>query len=338
MPEDPVAESSVPNEQSPAAEKKPAGLQVGPNASQVKVGRAIELQQAVLVLGALLLVGLAFYFGTKLPYLRYLMATRQARAVAQNAPDLFPGVTAADLVKKGLVAQEAGQWDKAVDFFMAAKTKDLRYRGILFRVGKILYDHRNFDTADSALERAIAFGEDVEASNFYRGLIAVRHRDLTTAEAFFAAAVTAAPFTSEYHYYWAETLRLDFKPKEALPHYDKVILLSPAGADNSVTKFKIRMAEIEATEGARVNAELAQRQSAGPLPVDWLMTAAALRLRAGKVEEARQLIMQARAGTSPELFTSCVNDLYFREAVKEHPELAEALHLELDLQQVPFPD
>ncbi|MGI8431193.1 MAG: tetratricopeptide repeat protein [Chthoniobacterales bacterium] len=338
MPEDSAPAPTAPNDQSPVAEKKTAGLQVGPNASQVKESRAIELQQAVLVLGALLLVGLAFYFGTKLPYLRYLLATRQARAVAQQAPDKFPGVAAADLVKKGLVAQAAGQWDQAVDYLMAAKTKDLRYRGILFRVGKLLYDHRNFDSADSAFERAIAFGENVEGSNFYRGLIAVRHRDLTAAENYFAAAVAAAPFTSEYQYYWAETLRLDFKPKLAQPHYEKVILLSRPGADNDITNFKIRMGQIEAATGEEVSMELTKHEAAGPLAVDWLMTAAALKLRTGKVEDARQLIMQARAKTSPELFAACATDFYFREAAKQHPELAEALHLDLDLQQTPFTD
>ncbi|MEO5717865.1 MAG: hypothetical protein ABIR29_04760 [Chthoniobacterales bacterium] len=74
----------------------------------------------------------------------------------------------------------------------------------------------------------------MEASNFYRRLIAVRRRDLTAAEGYFAATVTAAPFTSEYHYSWAETLRLA-----------------------RVCRF-IRIARIEATQGEAVSAELAK--------------------------------------------------------------------------------
>lgn len=67
------------------------------------------------------------------------------------------------------------------------------------------------------------------------------------------------------------------------------------------------------------------------------MTAAALELRAGNIEQTRQLVMQAREGKSPGLFATCVNDFYFQEAAKKSPELADALHLDLDL-QIPFPD
>ncbi len=322
----------------PAAEPKaPADPRLVATGALVQEGRSREFHQAALVLGALLLVGLSVYFGTKLPYLKYLVASHHAPALTKPGAELYPGVAAADLVQRALAAQEAGDWEKAVGLFMAAKTKDLRFRGILFRVGKILYDHRNFDTADSAFERAIAFGENVEAANYYRGLIAVRHRDLTAAERFFELAVAASPFTPDYHYFWGETLRVDLKPKQAVPHYEQAALLARNAQDAAVCRFKIRMAKIEAADGDEVDVALGKRKAAGPLPVDWLMSAAALQLREGKVEGARQLITEARAGTAPGLFASCVNDLYFRDAAKKYPELAEALHLDLDL-QVPFPD
>ena len=127
------------------------------------------------------------------------------------------------------------------------------------------YDRRNFEPADEAFERAIAFGENVEAANFYRGLIAVRRRDLPAAARFFEAAVTAGPFVSDYHYYWGETLRLDLKPKESLPHYEQAILLARNEQDATVCRFKIRMARIEAAEGSVVSEELAKKEAAGPL-------------------------------------------------------------------------
>lgn len=302
-----------------------------------KASRAIELQQALLILGGLLVLGLAFYGGTKLNYLRYLIASRHAPQMQDKGPDLFPGIDSGELVRQALVAEHQGKWQEAVERFMAAKHKDLRYRGILFRVGKILYDGRDFDSADNAFERAIAFGENVDFSTYYRGLIAVRRRDLPAAERFFESAISAEPFVSDYHYYMAETLRLDLKPKESLPHYQRAILLSRNAQDETVCKFKLRMGEIEAAEGPSVSDELAKAQAAGPLSVDWLMTAAALQLRAGNIEETRKLIMQARAGNSPGLFASCVNDLTFHGAAQKYPELAEALHLDLDL-QIPFPD
>ncbi|MEO7724516.1 MAG: hypothetical protein ABIU29_07500 [Chthoniobacterales bacterium] len=301
-----------------------------------KGARKIELQQAFLILGAILLLGLTFYGGTKLNYIKFLIASRNAPAMDAGGPDPYPGVAAPDLVKQALLDERAGKWQDAVDRFLAAKRKDLQYRGILFRVGKLLYERRNFDPADEALERAIVFGENVEASSFYRGMIAVRRRDLSAAERFFEAAVKTAPFVPDYHYYWGETLRVDLKPQQSIPHYEEAILLARTEQDATVCQFKIRMARIEAAEGSIVSEDLAQKDAAGPLAIDWLMTAAALQIRAGHIDDARGLIMQARNSQAPGLFASCVNDFYFHDAAQKYPELVEALHLEFDLQN-PFP-
>ena len=297
--------------------------------------RTIEARQAFLILGTILLLGLSFYAGAKLNYVKYLLASRNAPKLDQTAAR-YRGLSTEELVKQALIAERAGQWQDAVERFMAAKNKDLGYRGILFRVGKIVYDHRDFDAADKAFERAIAFGENVEAANFYRGLIAVRRRNLPAAEHFFESAVMAAPFVSDYHYYWGEALRIDLKPEQSLPHYEQAILLARSDQDAAVCQFKIRMAKIEAAQGSEVASELAAKESVGALSVDWLMTAAALQLRGGHVDSARQLILQARAGNAPGLFASCVNDFYFHDAAQKYPELKEPLHLDLDL-QLPFP-
>ena len=54
--------------------------------------------------------------------------------------------------------------------------------------------------------------------------------------------------------------------------------------------------------------ELAKMEAAGPLSVDWLTTSAALQIRAGHIEEARQLILlRARESEVPGLFASCIN-------------------------------
>ncbi len=193
-PPPPRAEPKTPPESRPAEKVQdaaspeesadvPAGAPVVPIAD--KGSRAIELQQAFIILGAILLLGLTFYGGTKLNYIRYLIASRNAPTMDAAGPDPYPGVAAPDLIKQALLDERAGKWQEAADRFLAAKRKDLRYRGILFRVGKILYDRRNFEPADEAFDRAIVFGENVEAANFYRGLIAVRRRDSAGRESLF---------------------------------------------------------------------------------------------------------------------------------------------------------
>lgn len=314
-----------------------AALAPAPVLPADKSSRSVELQRAFLILGGLAVLGLVFYTGTKINYFRYLIANRQPPSLEEEGPNRFAEVAPDDLVEQALVAEREGNWEEAVERFMAAKRKNLEYRGILFRVGKILYDQRQFAPADQAFERALAFGENTEAANFYRGLIAVRRRDLPAAEGFFEAAISAAPFVSDYHYYSGETLRLDLKPKPAIGRYRQAALVARDEQDARVCQFKIRMARIEAAESEAVKTELARQQSAGALSVDWLMTAAALKIREGQIDDAKALIGEARAGNAPGLFASCVNDLYFRDVPQKYPELAEVLHLELDL-QVPFPE
>ena len=56
-----------------------------------KGSRAIELQQAFLILGAILLLGLTFYGGTKLNYIRFLIASRNAPTMDAERPRSIPG-------------------------------------------------------------------------------------------------------------------------------------------------------------------------------------------------------------------------------------------------------
>ena len=260
----------------------------------------IEMQHAIIVIGALLLIGLTFYVGTKYSYIKYLIANRHKPTLTENEVDHFPGIASEDLIRQAILAQKEGRWQEAAERFMAAKRKDLGYRGILYRVGGILYDHHYYVAADKAFERSISFGENTDHSNFYRGLIAIRRHDLAAAEQFFEAAAAAAPFVADYQYYCGEALRMDLKPKPAIPYYERAALLARTDHDTTVARFKVRMARIEAVEGTTVADELAKKSAAGPLSVDWLITKAALELRAGHIGAARSAIAQAREEKSPD--------------------------------------
>lgn len=294
------------------------------------------MQRAFLIIGAIVMLFLAFYVGKKFAYWKYLIMSRNTPTLPEKGPDKFPGVSSDELVKQALVSEHSGKWQDAVERFIAAKNKNHAHRGILFHVGKLLYDHRNWENADGAFERAIAFGEDVDKANYFRGVIATQRRDLPVAARFFEAAANANPFTPEYYYFWGEVLRMDFHPREAITHYEQAALRASSALDEKVCRFKIRMAEAEASESVKVNAELEKKRSAGPLSVDWLMTAAALRIREGHIDDAVQLLSQARSGTDPGLFAACVKDEVFRDASAKYPEVAEVCRLELNLRST-FP-
>lgn len=289
-----------------------------------KQSRRSEMHRAIVIIGALVLLGLMFYVGLKFHYWKYLLfSARNAPKLEESAADKFPGLSSDELVVQALEAERAGQMKEAAERFIAAKHKNLRYRGILFRVATIGYNGGDFDTADKLFERAIAFGENVDTANYYRGLIAVRRKDLAGAQRSFAAAAEAAPFTADYHYYLAEALRMNHQPSEAIPRYEHGALLARTEQDATVCRFKIRMARLEAADASKVREEILEQQRAGALSVDWLMTAAALHIREGRLDEATALIMQARDANQPGLFVSCTSDFYFVEAAQKHPRLAE---------------
>ena len=291
-----------------------------------KLSRAVEMQNVALIFGALFLFGMTFYFGKKYESLKYAFASRHEADLAAIDSNKFSGISAGDLIEQALAAERLGNWQDAADRFIAAKYKNLSYSGLLFRVGKLYYDHGDFDSADKVFDRTIAFGENIDSANYYRGMIAVGRSNFPAAERFFEAATSAAPFNADYYYSLAETLRKDRRPQEAISRYEQAA--ARAGEQETIVcQFKIRMTRVEANDVAPVSAELEKKQSAGPLPVDWIMTAAAMQIHAGNVDDAVRLVQEARASDRSHLFglfAACAGDRLFTNECQNHPELAKA--------------
>ena len=131
------------------------------------------MQNFAVVIGVLFLFGMMFYIGKRYEYLKYMIVTRGRAKVAASESNKFPGRSAEELVNQALIAERLGNWHEAVERYIAAKYNNLSYTGILFRVGKIYYDHGDFTSADASFERAIVFGENIDSANYYRGMIAL---------------------------------------------------------------------------------------------------------------------------------------------------------------------
>jgi len=327
--EPPFSAEEEPKKPAAAAHPKPSA-HPGPVApapiARRKGSRILEIQQAALVLGVVLLMGLAFFLGKNFERLKYMVLAR-TNPPLEKMPDHYPGVSAPDLVEQALEKERTGDWQEAVKMLLTAKQKDLRYRGIFLQVGKLFFTHRDYASADKAFARAIAFGEDLGEAWQFRGLVAIQRNDFTAAQQHFEEATRADPFVADFHYFRAEALRLGLQPQAAIPHYEAARVRARNEQDATVCAFKIRLARMEAAASAEVETELAEKAAAGPLSVDWLLTAAALKLRAGKIEEVIRDVEGARAAKDPGLFSSCVSDMVFKDAARKHPELAGPIHL-----------
>ena len=294
-----------------------------------RISRVLEMQTLAIVIGLLILLGASFYAGTKIRYLKAFLSSRQKPEMA-NLEKKYPGLSADELVEQALAAERLGHWHEAAERLLVAKRRNVLQRGLVFHAAKLCYDHGDFETADRLLERAIAFGDQVDTANYLRGLIAVGRNDLPAAEHFFQAAINAEPFTPGYYYYLGEALRRDHKSKDAAVRYEQAAARTINESDATLCRFKARMAKIETADRPQLQTEVDRKRAAGPLSVDWILTDAALRLRAGEITEAAQLIRQARTGDEHRLaalFASCTSDILFTEAANKHPEIAEVCRL-----------
>lgn len=294
--------------------------------------RSGGMKYVALVIGAIVVLGGTFYVGKKFDYLRYLWMTRNNSKLTDNAVDKFPGISAEELVEQALASEHANRLRDAGERLIAAKHKDLTYRGILFRVGKMAFEQGNFDTADRLLERAVSFGENLDTANYLRGVIAMNRHDFPAAERLFAAAASAGPFTADVYYYWAETLRLEHRPREAIVRYEQAAHRTRDDQDRTVCQFKVRIARLECGEDAELQNEIEEKRKAGPLPLDWLMTDAALAISDGRIEDAVGSVIAARAVSARTengggIFVSCKGDALFQDACKRHPDLADACEI-----------
>jgi tetratricopeptide (TPR) repeat protein len=179
-----------------------------------RISTPVELQKIMLGVGALILIGGTFYVGKKYEYWRYLIATRRDAKVIAKMTSEYSGASTEELVENAIVAERIGKWDEAAKRFIAAKYKNPAIGGVLFRAGKLFYDHSDLDSADRLFESAIGFGENIDRANYFRGMIASARGDFSAAERFFEAAANTDPLNADYYYSLAETLRKSHRPKD----------------------------------------------------------------------------------------------------------------------------
>jgi len=324
----------------PSAPKPKAAAPEGPRLPEQKpprrarrwrISTAVEMQKVALLIGALMFLGSAFYVGKKYEYWKYLIAARREAAIAAKMTGEFAGASAEELVENAVVAERFGKWDEAAKRLIAAKYKNAALGGVLFHAGKLFYDHSDLDSADRLFESSIGFGENVDAANYFRGMIAAARSDFPAAERFFEAAATAAPFNADYYYSLAETLRKDHRPKDSIGRYEQAARRGVVEEQQAICRFKMRMAELEAGDLTKVRSELEEQQIRGPLSVDWVMTSAALEIQQGNIEQAVRLIEQAHDADQSRifaLFAACVSDRFFSVACQNSPELTRACSVE----------
>ncbi len=318
---EPPAKERISASTESADESRPSAHPVTVLRPDQESSRIFELQKAVLIIGCLLLLAVVFYLGTKVPYWLYLYRSHQKQKVEASRPEKFPGVSSDDLVEEALRANAAGRWREAGERLLEARRKNSSYRGIFLMVGMLCFEHGDLGTADSLFANAITAGENLDGANSFRARIAMRRNDDAAAERFCEAAAAAAPFVWGNYYQWAEVLRMNRNPREAIRRYEQAALRAPRGSAVIDCLYKVRLARIEARD-SKVGDDIAEKAKEGPLPADWLVTDAALKIDQGNFAEALQQLTAARAATTKDSFSFYVSDMFFKNAADKDPGIA----------------
>ncbi len=309
-------------EPTPAGEDRHAAQPASVALTDRKSSRAFEMQRVAIVIGCLFLLGAIFYLGTRVPGWLYLYRSHQRQAFQKSIPEKFPGISSDELVEQALIDQETGRWREAGERFLEARRKNNAYRGIFFMVGTLSFQHGDLDSADALFAAALASGENQEGANAFRAQIAIRRHDYAAAERFCEAATMAAPFVWTNYYQWAEVLRMNHNPREAIRRYEQAARRAPRGFGVIGCRYKVRLARIEARDPT-VAEEITKKESEGPLPPEWLVTEAALKIDQGQFGDAFQLLTKARAATTTATFSSYVSDMIFQNTAQNNPVFAE---------------
>lgn len=276
------------------------------------------------LLGAVLLASLAFYVG------RYDAARSIAGAVGTVDPVLLP-------------------WQPAY-FDEWSKVRAADHAGDLATASRLMNDLSRRTTLSPALrayqatiQTRLGYTTDVEADlmrltvsnaspdvsiavNTAHGFNLVRRRQFAGAADCFAAVARVDAFDVLNLLRWGQALRREGNFPEATDRFRDALARLPSNAaaypaaQREYIAYLLRLTQLEAGREADVSPEL-DRQLNAPAPSGyWLLTAAAAALQKGDMTSAVDALKKARASFPPELFSSLLDDYFFR-SFSSHSEM-----------------
>jgi len=142
--------------------------------------------------------------------------------------------------------------------------------------------------------------------------MAMQEKKFPEAEKAFAWAVELNPSNGIALYNLSEVLREQARPKEAIEVLQRAKEIDPR---RKLLALKVRLAQLEAGENVEdIEFEVLKRQGEEMQTEDWLMTAAAIHLRAGNYRQAIDALRGAQAAMGSNKVRAILSeDHFFRQ-------------------------
>lgn len=250
------------------------------------------------------------YFRPILPAVFGLVLAAHGAAAQTPAATPSSNSPAAATLRASTLAFSQGNYAEARRLLLQARALDSSIRNIDYQLAAIAYGTEKLEEAERLLKTSLAAGEAVADCNNLLGALALRAGHPVQAIEYFQAAIKADPTLAQAHANLGLAYRSHFEPGKAVAPLRKAAELNKPAA--AVYQFQARLAMIEAGQAREIEETLAKKLTAPEADADWVLTAAAIDLRKGRIEEGAERLRQARAAMPPALFAAMLQDRAFK--------------------------
>lgn len=215
-------------------------------------------------------------------------------------------------LKASAQALSEGDYEKARKILLIAREQNPKAYGIKYGLAVIAFSQGKRDEAATLLQESLSAGEMSADSHNLLGVINMQNGKTEEAILAFQAAVAAAPQNPQPLLNLAEAHRANNDPKLAYDPLRKLIARDPN--QRSLYEMKLRFAQIDAGDLDEVvrSTDALIKEKGDQLSIDWVLTAAAISLRKGRMKEATTLLEQAKQVMPPDVFRNAMEDHAFK--------------------------
>ena len=215
------------------------------------------------------------------------------------------------VIDQAMAAESKRDFDRASGLLEQARRELNHLPGLDYHLALVAFEKGDLSHAMVQLDRSIAEGEELAASYNLRGTLTNRLHGVNRGLPSLQTATQLDPFNARYYFFYGEALRRAGKPQAALDALQKAVDRLREPSLEGLYRLKMRLAKIELGQEKDFADELAAELERPSPPVDWLCTAAAVEIRAGRFENAAGYFDRALALPERQLVEVRLHDFFF---------------------------
>lgn len=209
-------------------------------------------------------------------------------------------------LRSASLALQNGDYVAARKLLLEARSLDPKAPNIDYQLAIVAFTEGNKDEAKKLLLNSISKQDSLADSQNLLGAILLRDGEYPEAIAQLQSAVAADSKLTEAYSNLAAAYRLNYEPLKSIGALRKAAALDEK--QRPLYELQTRFALIEAGQTTEIENTLAEKWNSPEIESDWLITAAALYLRKGRIDEAVTLLEKARESMNANLFKLVLND------------------------------